>query len=65
MACGYDVEQQLLPLTFVVVADKKSVANWGWFMQWLRKVVVGPDKITIISYQHLGIKGVFDRPDFG
>jgi hypothetical protein len=32
MACGYDAEQQLLPLAFVVVAGEKSVANWGWFI---------------------------------
>jgi hypothetical protein len=34
-------------------------------MQWLRKEVVGPGKITVISYQHLGIRVVFERPDFG
>jgi hypothetical protein len=59
MACGYDAEQQLLPLAFAVVAGEKSVANWGWFMQWLCKEVVGPDKITIISYQYLCIMAVF------
>jgi hypothetical protein len=37
MACGYDAEQQLLPLAFAVVAGEESVANWGWFMQWLLK----------------------------
>jgi hypothetical protein len=41
------------------------VANWGWFMQWLRKKVIGLDKITVISYQHLGIRAVSERPDFG
>jgi hypothetical protein len=65
MACGYDVEQQLLPLAFAVVTCEKSVTNWGWFMQWLRKKFVGPGKITVISYQHLGIRGVFERLDFG
>jgi hypothetical protein len=65
MACGYDTEQQLLPLAFAVVAGEESVANWGWFMQWLRKEVVGPGKITVISDQHLGIRAVFERPDFG
>jgi MULE transposase domain len=65
MACGYDAEQQLLPLAFAVVAGEESVANWGWFMQWLRKEIVGPDKIIMISDQHLGIRGVFERPDFG
>jgi MULE transposase domain len=65
MTCGYDAEQQLLPLAFDVVAGEESVANWGWFMQWLRKEVVGSGKITIISYQHLGIRAVFERSDFG
>jgi MULE transposase domain len=65
MVCGYDAEQQLLPLAFAVVACEKSVANWGWFMQWLRKEVVGPGKITVISDQHLGIRRVFERSDFG
>jgi hypothetical protein len=27
MACGYDAEQQLLPLTFAVIAGEKKVAN--------------------------------------
>jgi hypothetical protein len=39
MACGYDAEQQLLPLAFAVVAGEKSVANWGWFMQWLSVLI--------------------------
>jgi hypothetical protein len=34
-------------------------------MQWLRKEVVGPGKIIVISDQHLGIRKVFERPDFG
>jgi hypothetical protein len=28
MICDYDAEQQLLPLTFVIVAGEQSVANW-------------------------------------
>jgi hypothetical protein len=65
MAYGYDAEQQLLSLVFIVVAGEKNMANWGWFMQWLRKEVIGPGKITVISYQHLGIRAVFERSDFG
>jgi hypothetical protein len=65
MTCGYDAEQQLLPLAFTVITSEESVTNWGWFMQWLRKEIVGPDKITVISDQHLGIRAVFERPDFG
>jgi hypothetical protein len=40
------------------------MANWGWFMQWLCKEVVSPDKIIVILYQHLNIRAVFERPDF-
>jgi hypothetical protein len=31
----------------------------------LRKDVVGPGKIIVISDQHLGIRAVFERPNFG
>jgi hypothetical protein len=30
----------------------------------VRKEVVGPGKITVISYQHLGIMAVFERSNF-
>jgi hypothetical protein len=30
-------------------------------MQWVRKEVVSPGKIFIISDQHLGIRAVFKR----
>jgi quinolinate synthase len=33
-------------------------------MQWLHKEVVGPDKIIVISDQHLGIRIIFERPNF-
>jgi hypothetical protein len=65
MTCGYDAEQQLLPLAFAVIAGEESVANWNWFMQWVRKEIVGHGKIIVISYQYLGIRAVFERPDFG
>jgi hypothetical protein len=65
MAYSYDAEQQLLPLAFAVVAGEESVTNWSWFMQWLRKEVVGPGKITVILDKHLGIRAVFERPNFG
>jgi hypothetical protein len=29
MACGYDAEQQLLPLAFAIIAGEGSVSNWG------------------------------------
>jgi MULE transposase domain len=65
MACSYDAEQQLLSLVFFIVAGEESVANWSWFIQWLRKEVVGPGKIIVISDQHLAMRRVFERSDFG
>jgi metallophosphoesterase superfamily enzyme len=41
------------------------VTNWGWFMKWVCKEVVGPGKITVISDQHLSIRASFERPNFG
>jgi hypothetical protein len=65
MICDYNAEQQLLPLSFVVIASTKSMENCGWFMQCLRKEVIDPNKITVISDQHLGIiRTVFERSDF-
>jgi hypothetical protein len=65
MICDYDAEQQLLPLTFVVVADEQSMANWVGSCSGCVKRVVGHGKFTIISNQHLDIIAVFERPDFG
>uniref|UniRef100_A0A0E0FDH7 MULE transposase domain-containing protein n=1 Tax=Oryza meridionalis TaxID=40149 RepID=A0A0E0FDH7_9ORYZ len=36
IACGYDANNQLLPLAFAIV-EKEDSTNWGWFMRWLRK----------------------------
>jgi hypothetical protein len=63
MACAYDAEQHLLPLAFAVVAGEESGENWKWFMEWLRREVVGPGKITVITDQHLGIRAVFEDPN--
>jgi hypothetical protein len=65
MVCDYDVKQQLPSLAFTVVAGEESVTNWGWSMQWLCKEVVGPGKITVILDQHLDIRKIFERSDFG
>ncbi|BAT03054.1 Os07g0661150 [Oryza sativa Japonica Group] len=40
IACGYDAENRLLPLAFAIV-EKEDSDNWGWFMRWLRKEVIG------------------------
>jgi hypothetical protein len=48
MTCDYDVKQQLLSIVFVIIAGEESAAKYGWFMQWLRKEIIDPGKITII-----------------
>jgi metallophosphoesterase superfamily enzyme len=48
-----------------MVAGEDFIDNWGcWFMQWLRKEVVGLRKIIVISDQHLGVSAFFERLDF-
>jgi MULE transposase domain len=59
---GYDAENQLLPLIFGLV-EKENISNWGWFMRWLRREVVGDDRrICVISDRHLVIKAIFQSP---
>jgi hypothetical protein len=41
-----------------VVVGEESATNWDWFIQWLRKEVVGADKIIVILYQDLVINVV-------
>ena len=64
IACAYDAENQLLPLAFAIV-EKEDGENWGFFMSFLRREVVGNRFFCVISDQHKGIKYVFDRTDFG
>jgi MULE transposase domain len=65
MACGYDAENKLIPLTFGIV-DAENVNNLGWFMRWVRNEVIQYNiKICVISHCHRGIKGVFERLHLG
>lgn len=64
MACGYDAENQLIPLAFALV-EKEDLENWGWFMNWLRREVIGPGKMCVLSDRHKGIKAVFEYPQYG
>ena len=64
IACADDAENQLLPLAFAIV-EKEDGENWGFFMRFVRRQVVGNRYFCVISDQHKGIKYVFDRPDFG
>ncbi|XP_078161847.1 uncharacterized protein LOC144557190 [Carex rostrata] len=59
IACGYDAENQLLPLAFGLVQEE-SFENWGWFMRWLRQEVIGFGRfMCVVSDRHLGIRKVF------
>jgi hypothetical protein len=62
MVCSYDAEKQLIPLTFALV--EKNVENCGWFMSWLRREVIEPGRIYVISDQHKVIKMVFEYPQY-
>jgi hypothetical protein len=64
MACGYDAEQQLLPLAFCI-AEEETTQNWGWFLNWMRTEVFGPGRICVISDQAASIKSVFDQSNLG
>jgi MULE transposase domain len=65
MACGYDTNNKLLPLTFRIV-NEENVDNWGWFIQWVRNEVIQSNmKIYVISDRHKRIKGDFQWPHLG
>jgi hypothetical protein len=65
MACGYDAENQLLPLAFAIV-EKENSENWGFFMKWLRREVIGQGVfMCVISDRHKAIKWVFEQSHMG
>jgi hypothetical protein len=62
---GYDAENQLIPLAFGLV-ESEHFDNWGWFMKWVRQVVIGPNRfMCVISDRAMGIKKVFIQDDLG
>ena len=62
VACGYDAENQLLPLAFAIV-EKEHSDTWGFFMRWLQLEVTGDGRFfCVISDRHLAIKFVFQDP---
>jgi len=64
VAVGYDAENQLMPLAFGL-AEVENIENWGWFMRWLRREIVGNNKkICVISDRHAAIKHIFQNPSF-
>ncbi|XP_078177055.1 uncharacterized protein LOC144571584 [Carex rostrata] len=65
IACGYDAENQVIPLAFALV-EKDDNDNWGWFMRWLRTEIFGSGKfLCVISDRQNTIKWVFKQPHIG
>jgi MULE transposase domain len=63
---GYDADNQLLPFAFGLI-EKENISNWGWFMRWLRREVIGDGnkrKICVISDRHAAIKHIFNNPNY-
>jgi hypothetical protein len=52
---GMTVENQLLPLVFVLV-EGESYECWSWFLGLVRKQVLGPDRqVCMILNRHRGL----------
>jgi hypothetical protein len=65
MACRYDAENKLLPLTFEIV-NEENMDNCGRFMQWVHNEVIQSNmKICVISDRYRRIKRVLQRPCLG
>jgi MULE transposase domain len=64
IACGFDEEDQLVPLAFTLV-DTKNDKSWENFMKFVRKEVVGSRVVTVLSDRHKSILWVFRQPDIG
>lgn len=43
VATAYDSNNQLLPIAFGLV-DKEDNEGWSWWMRWLRREVLDPDR---------------------
>jgi hypothetical protein len=64
VACGFDVEDQLVPLTFVLVDTQNNKARED-FMKFVRREVIGSRVMMILSYRHNNILRVFSQSDLG
>jgi hypothetical protein len=63
-ACGYDAEDQLVPIAFGLFDTENNLA-WERFMKFVRREVVGLRFVTVISDRHQAILRVFKEPDLG
>ncbi|XP_066166179.1 uncharacterized protein [Oryza sativa Japonica Group] len=61
-ALSADAEDQLVPLAFALV-EKENSRDWCWFIDLVRRVVVGPHReVCIISDRHAGIMNAMMTP---
>ena len=61
-ALSADAEDQLVPLAFALV-EKENSRDWCWFIDLVRRVVVGPHReVCIISDRHAGIMNAMTTP---
>lgn len=61
-ASSADAEDQLVPLAFALV-EKENSRDWCWFIDLVRRVVVGQHReVCIISDRHTGIMNAMRTP---
>ncbi|XP_066162283.1 uncharacterized protein [Oryza sativa Japonica Group] len=61
-ALSAGAEDQLVPLAFALV-EKENSRDWCWFIDLVRRVVVGPHReVCIISDRHAGIMNAMMTP---
>ena len=61
-ALSADAEDQLVPLAFALV-EKENSRDWCWFIDLVRRVVVGQHReVCIISDRHTGIMNAMRTP---
>jgi len=62
---GTDSEDQLVPLSFVIVR-KEDMDSWCWFLRLVRQVVIGPGHdVCVILDRHVGILNVVEEEMVG
>jgi hypothetical protein len=58
---GTNLEDELVPLSFVIV-QKEDIDSWYWFFRLVRQVVIGlGHDVCVISDRHVGILNVVQR----
>jgi MULE transposase domain len=64
VVCGFDAEDQLVPLAFALV-DIENNKFWEDFMKFMCREVVRSRVVTVLSDRHNSILRVFSQSDLG